>query len=100
MLDTQARSLERRLILGVGEERRLVTLREVLDPFGGPDELAEVQDRESALPPGDRHPRDLELGLVDGEQVRSCRHPPSGVSQGSTIRSPVGLRWAAIAGSR
>ena len=75
MVDVEPGGGERPAVFLVREERRLVPLRECLDARRGTDEVLELHDGKTALATGDRHPRDLQVGLVHGEQVRPVRHP-------------------------
>ena len=84
-------------VLVVGEQSHGMTLGEGLDPGRRADEVLEAQDREPALTAGDRHARDLQVGLVDGEQGGRSTIHSSGESHGSTMSTPSGLRCAAIA---
>ena len=75
----RARRRQRQRGTPLHEERCLVALRERLDPGGRPDQVLEAHDRELVLSARDRHPRDLQLGLVDREQVRTVGDPVIGI---------------------
>jgi hypothetical protein len=75
VIDGETGPLQRRPVLGVGEQPVLDPLDVCLDAVGRRDEVVEVHDRGDPVPLRHRDARDLQIGLVDREQVEPAGDP-------------------------